>query len=62
MGLAGWKPGKGASHGLLASVMVSPTRASATSLMAAVRNPTSPGPSSAISVGKGANAPKVTVS
>ncbi len=43
-GCAGRKPGRGASVGFFASVMVSPTRVSATSLMEAVRKPISPGP------------------
>ena len=45
-GIAGRKPGSGAATGLRSSVMVSPTRVSATSLIEAVRKPISPGPSS----------------
>jgi hypothetical protein len=40
------KAGQGSLTGLLSSVMVSPTRVSATSLIEAVRKPISPGPSS----------------
>ena len=62
IGLTGLKPGSGSAHGRPASVIVSPTRASATSLMAAVKNPTSPGPSSETSRANGANAPMVWIS
>jgi hypothetical protein len=43
--------------GLRSSVMVSPTRVSATSLIEAVKKPTSPGPSWAISCIFGENTP-----
>ena len=42
-GIAGRKPGSGSSTGLRSSVMVSPTRVSATSLIEAVMAPISPG-------------------
>src|SRR6266516_527183 len=45
-GMAGRNPGSGSATGFLSSVMVSPTRVSATSLIEAVRKPISPGPSS----------------
>jgi len=45
-GMAGLKPGSIFVTGFLSSVMVSPTRVSATSLIAAVIKPISPGPSS----------------
>ena len=44
-GCAGRKPGSISVTGFLSSVMVSPTRVSATSLIEAVRKPISPGPS-----------------
>ena len=43
--------------GLRSSVMVSPTRVSATSLIEAVRKPISPGPSSSTSISLGVNTP-----
>ena len=45
-GCAGLKPGSALAVGRLSSVMVSPTRVSATSLIEAVKKPISPGPSS----------------
>ncbi len=48
-GCAGRKPASGVSTGFLSSVMVSPTRVSATSLIDAVKKPISPGPSSSTS-------------
>ena len=48
-GCAGRKPGSIAAVGFLSSVIVSPTRVSATSLIEAVRKPISPGPSSSTS-------------
>ena len=45
-GIAGLKPGSISVTGLRSSVMVSPTLVSATSLIAAVMKPISPGPSS----------------
>ena len=54
--------GSGVAQGLLASVIVSPTRASATSLIAAVKKPTSPGPSSGHSRGNGPKTPIVWIS
>ena len=49
-GIAGLKPGSMSVTGLRSSVMVSPTRVSATSLIAAVMKPISPGPSSSTCV------------
>ncbi|MNZ91586.1 hypothetical protein D3C78_1105750 [compost metagenome] len=43
-GCAGLKPGRACAVGRLSSVMVSPTRVSATSLIEAVMKPISPGP------------------
>ncbi len=62
IGFAGWKPGSAASHGRFNSVIVSPTRASATSRIAAVKKPTSPGPSSPISRANGAKTPRFWIS
>ena len=56
-GIAGRKPGSGSSTGLRSSVMVSPTRVSATSLIEAVMAPISPGPSSSTGVSLGVNTP-----
>jgi len=60
MGLAGWKPGRGDSHGRSPSVMWCPHARIGHFLDRGVMNPTSPGPSSATSVAKGANTPKLT--
>ncbi len=49
-GIAGLKPGSISLTGFRSSVMVSPTRVSATSLIAAVMKPISPGPSSSTCV------------
>ena len=49
--------GQRRGDGLLSSVMVSPTRVSATSLIEAVRKPISPGPSSSSSTRFGVNTP-----
>ncbi len=56
-GMAGRKPGSAVLTGLRSSVMVSPTRVSATSLIEAVRKPISPGPSSSTSTIFGVNTP-----
>jgi hypothetical protein len=56
-GCTGLKPGRAEAVGRRSSVMVSPTRVSATSLIDAVRKPTSPGPSSAASCIFGRNTP-----
>ena len=56
-GWAGLKPGSACAVGLRVSVMVSPTRVSATCLICAVMKPTSPGPSCASSVIFGVNTP-----
>ena len=56
-GTDGLKPGRGAGAGLRSSVTVSPTRQWATSLMAAVRNPISPGPRRSASVRAGVKTP-----
>ena len=56
-GCAGLKPGSAWAVGLRSSVIVSPTRVSATSLIWAVMNPTSPGPSVATSCILGLNTP-----
>ncbi len=55
MGLTGRKPGNGTAAGSSASVMVSPIFVSPTSLMAAIRIPTSPGPRDATSSARGAS-------
>src|SRR5438552_899032 len=57
MGFTGRKPGSGAAAGRSASVIVSPILVSPTSLMAAMRMPTSPGPSAATSTARGASTP-----
>ncbi len=51
------KPGSIAVVWRLSSVMVSPTRVSATSLIEPVKKPTSPGPSASISAIFGRNTP-----
>ena len=56
-GMAGRKPGSGAATGFRSSVIVSPTRVSATSLIDAVRKPISPGPSWSSSTRLGVNTP-----
>ena len=56
----GWtclKPGRACAVGLFASVIVSPTRVSATSLICAVMKPISPGPNSGKSVRLGVKQP-----
>jgi molecular chaperone DnaK len=53
----GRKPGSISVTGLRSSVIVSPTRVSATSLIEAVRKPISPGPSSSAAVSLGVNTP-----
>ena len=55
--MAGRKPGSISVTGLRSSVMVSPTRVSATSLIEAVMAPISPGPSSSTGVSFGVNTP-----
>jgi hypothetical protein len=47
-GCAGLKPGRASPSGFRSSVIVSPTRVSATSLIEAVMKPISPGPSASI--------------
>ena len=56
-GIAGRNPASGDVTGFFSSVMVSPTRVSATSLIEAVRKPISPGPSSSSSTRLGVNTP-----
>ncbi len=62
-GWTGRKPGSGLGGGRLrSSVMVSPTRASATSLIWAVMKPISPGPSSSTSMRFGVKTPTRSIS
>jgi len=57
MGLASRNPGSGAAAGAAASVMVSPTRESATRLIPAVRKPTWPADSSSTRTIRGVKTP-----
>ena len=61
-GCAGRKPGSGSAVGLRSSVIVSPTRVSATCLIEAVMKPISPGPSSAQSTSFGVKMPTRSMS
>jgi hypothetical protein len=56
-GWAGLKPGSASVQPRRSSVIVSPTRVSATCLICAVMKPTSPGPSSTTSCILGRNTP-----
>lgn len=56
-GWAGLKPGSALAVGRLSSVIVSPTRVSATSLMEAVMKPISPGPSASMATIFGVSTP-----
>ncbi len=61
-GCAGLKPGSASAQGLRSSVIVSPTRVSATCLICAVMKPISPGPSCAASFILGVNTPRRSTS
>src|SRR5271157_6083063 len=62
MGLSSSKPGSGSIAGCASSVMVSPILVSATFLMVALRNPTSPAVNWSTSTGLGVKTPKVSTS
>ena len=61
IGLSSLKPGKASAVWRAVSVTVSPICASRTFLMFAVRNPTSPGPSSSTGVDFGRNTPSDSI-
>ena len=62
IGLGSWYPASGSAAGRAASVTVSPERASATSLMPAMRYPVSPGPSDPTGVLSGVRTPTSSAS